>query len=362
MTQEPVAKDWRLADFDFDLPPDRIANAPLAAREQAKLLHVMPDSLADQHVFDLPDLLRPGDLLVMNDTRVIPARLYGQRGAVKVETLLHKRQDQGRWYALARPGKRLRPSDQIVYAADFTARVADKTESGDVLLDFGCDDATLFAQLARYGHVPLPPYIKRENGDTAEDKSNYQTVYARHEGAVAAPTAGLHFTQDLLKQIEARGIGRVTLTLHVGAGTFLPVKADHIRDHVMHAEWGEITPEAAAQINAAKQAGRRIVSIGTTSLRLLETVADPATGLVRPFTGETSIFIYPGYRFKIVDALMTNFHLPKSTLFMLVSAFAGLDKMRTAYAHAVASHYRFFSYGDTCLLEKNDAAAFDLAP
>lgn len=352
--RQAQCRDWLLDDFDFDLPPERIASQPLAAREQARLLHVGNGFLSDKHIFDLPDLLRSGDLLVMNDTRVIPARLYGQRGTVKVETLLHKRLAPGKWLSLAKPGKRLHVGDTVLYGPDFQAEVTGKTETGDVELDFHRSDSDLFAQLARYGHVPLPPYIKRPNGDTEEDKANYQTIYARHEGAVAAPTAGLHFTKNLLDQLTLQSIDHVTLTLHVGAGTFLPVKEARVRDHHMHAEWGEISPETADIINQAKKQGRRIVSVGTTSLRLLETVADPDTGFVRPFTGETSIFIYPGYRFKIVDALMTNFHLPKSTLFMLVSALAGLETMQAAYAHAIANGYRFFSYGDACLLEKNE--------
>lgn len=339
------------SDFDFDLPLDRIATTPVEPRDQARLLHVA-GTLTDHTVLDLPDLLRPDDLLVLNDTKVIPARLYGLRDAVRVEILLHQRRAPGLWVAFARPGKRLRVGDTVVFAPDFAAVVQDKTEGGEVVLRFdGADEAVFFAQLDRHGHVPLPPYIKRPEGDTEADRRNYQTIFAAHEGAVAAPTAGLHFTPRLFERLASRGIGHVTITLHVGAGTFLPVKAEHIKDHVMHAEWGEISAAAADQINAARRAGRRIVSVGTTPLRLLETVAD-VDGFVRPFTGETSIFITPGYRFRAVDALMTNFHLPKSTLFMLVSAFAGRERMQKAYAHAITSSYRFYSYGDTSLLEK----------
>ncbi len=343
--------DWRLGDFDYELPPARIAARPVKPRDRARLLHVRPEGFGDYHVYDLPDLLRPDDLLVMNDTKVIPARLYGMRGGVKVKVLLHKKQAAQTWLALARPGKRLRAGDEIVFGPDFGATVLEKREEGEVLLRFSCDDAALLGLLERYGHVPLPPYIKRPQGDTAEDFEDYQTVYAKREGAVAAPTAGLHFTSELFDKLDAKGIERVTVTLHVGAGTFLPVKVDHIRDHVMHAEWGEVSAAAADKINAARLAGRRIVAVGTTSLRLLETAAEDE-GVVSPFTGETAIFIYPGYRFKGVDALMTNFHLPKSTLLMLVSAFAGLERMREAYAYALTQKYRFYSYGDAMLLEK----------
>lgn len=345
--------DWHLADFDFSLPPERIADAPVTPRDGARLLHVTPDRFEDLHVFDLPGLVRPGDVFVMNDTRVIPARLYGQRGTVAVETLLHKRESAGCWQALARPGKRLRVGDCVTYAPDFAALVREKKPDGSVVLDFGMDDGALFALLGRHGHVPLPPYIKRPEGDTPDDRACYQTIYAKRDGAVAAPTAGLHFTPGLLQALKAMGVEMATLTLHVGAGTFLPVKVDRIRDHVMHAEWGEISPDVAAKLTTAKREGRRILSVGTTSMRLVETAADE-TGCVRPFVGETSIFIYPGYRFKTIDRLMTNFHLPKSTLFMLVSAFAGLGRMKEAYAHAIAEQYRFYSYGDATLLEKQD--------
>jgi S-adenosylmethionine:tRNA ribosyltransferase-isomerase len=342
--------DWRLDDFAFELPPKRIAYQPVQPRDSARLLHVRPNRFGDYHVYDLPDLLRPDDLLVLNDTKVIPARLYGLRGAIKVEVLLHKKEANG-WLALARPGKRLHVGDEIIFAPDFSATVQEKRKDGEILLRFACDDAALFALLHRYGRVPLPPYIRRPQGDIVSDRVNYQTIYAAREGAVAAPTAGLHFTPELFARLEAKGIERVTVTLHVGAGTFLPVKTECVRDHHMHAEVGEISTAAAEKINAARRQSRRIVAVGTTSLRLLESVADEG-GIVSPFAGETDIFIYPGYRFKCVDALMTNFHLPKSTLFMLVAAFAGLGRMRAVYAHAVAESYRFYSYGDATLLEK----------
>lgn len=351
MKEYVLNQDWLTSDFDFDLPQDRIAVAPASPRDQARLLHVAGDVLTDNCVCNLTDLLRSDDLMVMNDTKVIPARLYGMRGEVKAEFLLHRKTGLQTWTAFARPGKRLRVGNVVHFAPDFSAEILEKHEGGEVAIRFHAPDAEIYGLLERHGHVPLPPYIKRPGGDTEEDRSSYQTIYAAHEGAVAAPTAGLHFTPDLFARLDARGIKRVMLTLHVGAGTFLPVKADHIKDHHMHAEWGEISAEAAEAINAAKREGRRIVSVGTTPLRLLETVADEK-GQVRPFAGETSIFIFPGYRFKCVDALMTNFHLPKSTLFMLVSAFAGLEHMKKAYAHAITEHYRFYSYGDTSLLEK----------
>jgi S-adenosylmethionine:tRNA ribosyltransferase-isomerase len=344
-------RDWLTADFDFALPPDRIAQTALEPRDSARLLHVQGDALADLHMRDLPDLLRPDDLLVMNDTKVIPARLYGRRGEVKVEILLHKAESADTWLAFARPGKRLRVNDTVIFADDFTATIIEKRESGEILLRFSAGGADLFTLLDRYGEPPLPPYIKRAQGAAKADQARYQTIYAARQGAVAAPTAGLHFTEDLLARLAAKGIERVHVTLHVGAGTFLPVKAERVKDHAMHAEWGEISPPTAEKINAAKKNNRRIVAVGTTALRLLESAADE-TGLIRPFAADTAIFITPGYRFRAVDALLTNFHLPQSTLFMLVCAFAGYQRMRAAYSHAIDSHYRFYSYGDASLLER----------
>jgi S-adenosylmethionine:tRNA ribosyltransferase-isomerase len=338
----------RTADFDFELPPELIADEPARPRDAARLLDV-GDALVDRHVRDLPDLLNPGDLLVYNDTRVIPARLTGKRGEVKVEATLHKREGADTWHVFAKPGKRLRVGDTIAFAPDLSAQVMEKREAGDIALRFSVAGGELMAALHRYGVMPLPPYIRRPDGASAKDAEDYQTVFAAREGAVAAPTAGLHFTPDLLARLEAQGIRRVPLTLHVGAGTFLPVKVDDIRDHRMHAEWGEISNETARAIAETRAAGGRIVSIGTTSLRLLETAAAD-DGTLAPFSGDTDIFITPGYRFKIVDLLLTNFHLPRSTLFMLVSAFAGMERMRAAYAHAISSGYRFYSYGDTSLI------------
>jgi S-adenosylmethionine:tRNA ribosyltransferase-isomerase len=335
--------------FEFPLPTDRIAVRPVEPRDSARLLHVAGRALHDRHVRDLPGLLRAGDLLVVNDTRVIPARLKGRRGPVPVELLLHRAlPEPGRWQAFAKPAKRLKAGQEIAFDDGLTAVVLDKTVDGLVEVRFDRAGPAFLATLARIGHVPLPPYIRR--ADTAADRAAYQTVYAARDGAVAAPTAGLHFTPELLARLDAAGIARAAVTLHVGAGTFLPVKAEDTAGHVMHAEWGEIAVPAAAAIAAARARGGRIVAVGTTSLRILETAASD-DGTVAPFSGDTSLFITPGYRFKTVDLLMTNFHLPRSTLFMLVSAFSGLEAMRAAYAHAVARGYRFYSYGDACLLE-----------
>ncbi|MGE0108674.1 MAG: tRNA preQ1(34) S-adenosylmethionine ribosyltransferase-isomerase QueA [Bdellovibrionales bacterium] len=347
--------DWRLADFDFALPEDLIAAHPAQPRDHARLLHVKGKTLADRHVYDLPDLLREGDLLVLNNTKVIPARLYGLRGDIKVEVMLNKPQEDNHalWSALARPGKRLKVGQTIKFADNFEAAVVEKCESGEILIRFDVQDSALFERLKQHGHIPLPPYIKRPHGDTKEDRSDYQTVYAAHEGAVAAPTAGLHFTESLFKQLQEKGISTCEVTLHVGTGTFLPVKTERVAAHKMHAEWGEITETTAALINRAHQEGRRVIAVGTTSLRLLESACDNS-GIMHPFVGETDIFITPGYRFKAIDAMITNFHLPKSTLFMLVSALAGLDNMHHAYKHAIDSGYRFYSYGDANLLERDE--------
>lgn len=336
--------------FDFELPRDLIAERPITPRDAARLLHVAARGLQDRHVRDLPGLLQPGDVLVSNDTRVIPARLFGKRGEAGVEVTLHERVALDSWKAFARPAKKLRLGDVVRFGGDFSAEVAEKGEAGEVTLRFDRSGDALMLALEEHGKLPLPPYIRKGEADAA-DRDDYQTVFAQHKGAVAAPTAGLHFTPELLAALDARGITRLTVTLHVGAGTFLPVKVDNTRDHKMHSERGVVSAEVAAAINAAKAAGRRVVAVGTTSLRLLESAAD-ADGVLHPFDAATDIFITPGYRFRLVDVLMTNFHLPRSTLFMLVSAFAGLDNMRAAYAHAMASGYRFYSYGDACLLEK----------
>ena len=340
----------RTADFDFKLPPERIADRPVSPRDAARLLVVRNDGFEDRIFRDLPALLSPGDLLVVNDTRVIPARLEGRRGEAQIEATLHKAEGLDIWRAFARPAKRLKAGDIIQFAEDFSAQVLAKGEAGEVTLKFPVGGADLIAALGRHGRMPLPPYIRRPEGALASDREDYQTLFAKTEGAVAAPTASLHFTPALLDALSQRGIEMARLTLHVGAGTFLPVKVENIEEHRMHAEWGEVTPAAADAVNRAKTRGGRIVAVGTTSLRLLESAAT-AEGRLAPFAGDTSIFITPGYRFKLVDRLVTNFHLPRSTLFMLVAAFAGLERMKRAYEHAIASGYRFYSYGDACFLE-----------
>jgi S-adenosylmethionine:tRNA ribosyltransferase-isomerase len=340
-----------LDDFDFDLPRERIALHPCEPRDAARLL-VIPAAgqFEDRRVADLPALLAPGDLLVFNDTKVILARLAGRRGDATVEVTLSRDLGGGSWRVFAKGARRLRPGDRLAFAEGFAATVGEKHPEGDLTLRFEIEGPAFREMLARYGSMPLPPYIKRPQGGDPRDRADYQTIFARAEGAVAAPTAGLHFTQFLLDTLSRRGIGWTTLTLHVGPGTFLPVKAADPRDHRMHAEWGILSPETAERIGEAKHSGGRVVAIGTTSLRLLESAAEE-TGEVRPFAGETRLFIMPGYRFRAVDLLLTNFHLPRSTLLMLVAALAGLDRIKSAYAHAVASGYRFFSYGDACLIE-----------
>jgi S-adenosylmethionine:tRNA ribosyltransferase-isomerase len=340
--------------FDFDLPDERIALYPAEPRDAARMLVVQGNTRRDHHrVSDLPDLLQPGDALVLNNTRVIPAALEGirTRGALKagVDVTLIKRVDGRRWRAFARPAKKLVPGDRVEFGALLMATVSKKLEAGEVELQFDISGAALDAAIAAVGQMPLPPYIALKRGTAAKDAANYQTIFAERDGAVAAPTAGLHMTPELFARLEARGISKHFVTLHVGAGTFLPVKVDDTADHKMHSEWGEVSAETAAAINETRARGGRIVAVGTTSLRLLESAAI-GDGEIRPWSGDTAIFITPGYQFKAVDILMTNFHLPRSTLFMLVSAFAGLTAMQTAYAEAIASHYRFYSYGDACLL------------
>ncbi len=346
----------RTEDFDFHLPEDLIAQAPARPRDTARLLRVTAGAIEDRTVRDLPGLLGPGDVMVVNDTRVIPARLRGRRGDAAVEILLNRCDGAGLWQALVRNARRLRPGERVTIegAPGLSALVVEKSGDGMVMLDFGPDQAALAAALERAGEIPLPPYIARPEGPTEEDREDYQTVFAARPGAVAAPTASLHFTPRLLDALAARGVKRATVTLHVGAGTFLPLRAEDPRAHRLHAEWGEVTEEAAAAINAARPAGGRIVAVGTTALRLLETAAqgfeDPLRP-VRPFRGLTDLYLLPGHRFRAADLLMTNFHLPRSTLFMLASAFAGTARMRAAYAQAIAARYRFYSYGDSSLLD-----------
>ncbi len=336
--------------FDFDLPPERIAQEPARPRDSARLLVVDGGEFKDRTVRDLPALLAPGDVLVVNDTRVLPARLIGRRGDARIEATLHKRLGDSEWLAFAKPAKRLKPGDRVVFADDLSAEVASR-DGGEVRLRFAQAGAEFMRALRHRGKMPLPPYIRRPGGATDADARDYQTMFAQRDGAVAAPTAALHFTSELAAAIEARGIALWRVTLHVGAGTFLPVTAEDTEDHRMHAEWGEVTREAAEAINAVRHKGGRVVAVGTTALRVLESAAG-GDGTLKPFAGETALFITPGYRFKIVDLLLTNFHLPRSTLFMLVAAFAGVEPMKCAYAHAIAANYRFFSYGDACLLRR----------
>jgi S-adenosylmethionine:tRNA ribosyltransferase-isomerase len=342
-----------LAEFDFDLPRELIADRPAQPRESARLLLLPAEgAVADRHVADLPQLLRSGDLLVFNDTKVIPARLAGRRGLATVEITLARDLGGGAWRVYAKGARRLHPGDRVEFAADLAAEIVEKSPEGEVTLRFDREGAAFRDALARCGAMPLPPYIKRPRGGDPRDRADYQTIFAREEGAVAAPTAGLHFTPALLDALAARGIEWATVTLHVGPGTFLPVKVDDPREHRMHAEWGVVTAEAARRINATRARGGRIVAVGTTSLRLLESAAGES-GEIREFSGETRLFILPGYRFRAIDLLLTNFHLPRSTLLMLVAALAGLDRIKAAYAHSVAARYRFFSYGDACLIERH---------
>jgi S-adenosylmethionine:tRNA ribosyltransferase-isomerase len=337
-----------VALFDFDLPQDRIALRPARPRDSARLLLVEGEAIADRAVLDLPNLLRRGDVLVFNDTRVIPAQLEGRKGDAAIGATLHKREGLRGWWAFVRNARRLKPGDRIDFEAGVAASVAEKAEDGSVLLHFHGEEP-VEVLLERAGRMPLPPYIAGKRPADAADRDDYQTMFAREEGAVAAPTAALHFTGRLVAALDAAGIARETLTLHVGAGTFLPVKAQDTADHRMHAEWGRIDAATAGRLNRARAAGGRLVAVGTTSLRLLESAAGEY-GAIRPFEGDTAIFITPGYRFGAVDGLITNFHLPRSTLFMLVSALMGLDVMKSAYAHAIAEGYRFYSYGDASLL------------
>ena len=334
--------------FDFDLPADRIALRPVRPRDAARMLLVEGERISDRQVLDLPSILRPGDVLVFNDTRVIPAQLEGRRGDASIGATLHKREGLREWWAFVRNAKRVRDGDLIEFGGGVRASAVRRDETGAILLAFHGEEP-VEVLLERAGRMPLPPYIASKREADATDREDYQTIFAREKGAVAAPTAALHFTDRLLAMLDERGVRRETLTLHVGAGTFLPVKADDTADHKMHSEWGRIGQATAERLNRARAEGGRLIAVGTTSLRLLESAATD-DGRVKPFEGDTAIFITPGYRFRAVDGLMTNFHLPKSTLFMLVSALMGLDVMKSAYEHAIAEKYRFYSYGDSSLL------------
>jgi len=350
--------------FDFELPSDRIALRPISPRDAARLVVVRPEAqreCEDRAVRELPELLEPGDAIVFNDTRVIPARLSGRRlgrgEEPRIEATLTRRLDGSRWRALVRPARKLQVDDvvrfgdegKVCFLGQLDATVAEKGDGGEVTLAFAFHGPVLDQAIEERGDMPLPPYIASRRTPDERDRIDYQTMFAREEGSVAAPTAALHFTEGLVERLRARGVGLHFVTLHVGPGTFLPVKAEDTADHHMHPEWGVLSDDTASALNAVRQAGRRVVAVGSTSLRILESAATE-DGTLRAFSGDTALFIVPGYRFRVVDVLMTNFHLPRSTLFMLVSAFAGLDVMKRAYAHAIASGYRFYSYGDACLL------------
>ncbi|QIK95548.1 tRNA preQ1(34) S-adenosylmethionine ribosyltransferase-isomerase QueA [Sphingomonas sp. HDW15A] len=341
----------RVDEFDFDLPQDRIALRPARPRDSARMLVVEGHAISDRVVGDLPSLLRAGDVLVFNDTRVIPAQLEGKKGEASIGATLHKREGPREWWAFVRNARRVREGDLVDFGEGVRASAVAKDQDGAILLAFHGEEPVELL-LERAGQMPLPPYIAGKRPTDEADRSDYQTMFAREEGAVAAPTAALHFTDALISALDSRGVRRETLTLHVGAGTFLPVKATNTADHKMHSEWGRIDATTAERLNRTRAAGGRIIAVGTTSLRLLESAADE-DGTIQPFEGDTAIFITPGYRFKAIDGLMTNFHLPKSTLFMLVSALMGLDVMKSAYAHAIREGYRFYSYGDSSLLLPN---------
>ncbi len=351
----------RVSDFDFELPDERIALRPVSPRDAAKLLVVRPDRLEDRIFQELPAQLRPGDVLVFNKTKVIPAALTGNRigrgdATPRIEALLHQRLDGSRWKAFAKPGKRLAVGDKIRFGAEgrvcllgvLDATVEEKGEGGEITLAFDFHGPILDEAIAALGDMPLPPYIAGKRERDEQDRADYQTIYAEEEGAVAAPTAGLHFTPGLMKTLQDNGIKEEFVTLHVGAGTFLPVKAEDTAEHRMHSEWGDVPADVVERLKEAKAKGGRVIPVGTTSLRLLESAA--RSGELKPFRDTTDIFITPGYRFRVADLLITNFHLPRSTLFMLVSAFAGLERMKSAYAHAIRENYRFYSYGDASLL------------
>jgi S-adenosylmethionine:tRNA ribosyltransferase-isomerase len=348
----------RVDAFDFALPEHLIALRPATPRDHARLLHVpSPQDWRDHHVYDLPKLLRPGDALVFNDTKVLPAQLFGVKGAAKIGVTLHKQVSAWSWWAFVRNARKLAVGDCINFSEDLRSRVIEKKADGQVLLAFSSNQKADMAEaLQAYGVMPLPPYIANRRAADVKDLEDYQTVYAAQQGSVAAPTAGLHFTPALLEALGAAGVERYTLTLHVGAGTFLPVKAQDTREHSMHSEWGLLSADVARGLQAVQARGGRIIAVGTTALRLLESAA-LATGTIEPFAGETDIFITPGFRFNVVDGLMTNFHLPRSTLCMLVSAFVGLQAMHQIYAHAIAQGYRFYSYGDSSLLWRSAGAS-----
>ena len=339
----------RVDIFDYDLPVEKIATSPARPRDASRLLDLTGGKLADKTILDLPGIFQPNDLLVINDTRVIPSRLNGLRDSVKIEITLHKQIENGIWAAFARPAKRLKQGDKIVFNSTFKATVQSRN-AGEVILDFQSDDQTILDELHKIGRMPLPPYIKRSELSKSElDQQDYQSIFAKRLGAVAAPTASLHFTPALLNEIKLQGVKQVNITLHVGAGTFLPVTASDSDDHKMHSEWAELTNDAISLIKETKKSGGRIIALGTTVLRVLESAA--LNGELQAFSGETDLFITPGFTFRVVDLLLTNFHQPRSTLIMLVAAFAGTNRILEAYEYAKNNGYRFLSYGDACLIE-----------
>lgn len=343
-------------NFNFDLPEELISHAPLKNRDEAKLLYINGKDIKDYQIKDLINFINPNDTLIFNNTKVIPARLVGKKqlndgslGAV-INITLHYRIDNKTWLSFIKNSKRLKVGDEIIFSDIFKCSVLEKLDTGEIKLFFNYEN--LFELLEQFGFMPLPPYIKRNNINDESDKTNYQSIFAKHEGAVAAPTASLHFTDELIDKLKNKGVNIGFVTLHVGAGTFLPVKVDNILEHKMHKEFGSISQETIDLINKTKQNNGKVISIGTTSMRVLEYVAKENNGNLTPFEGEIDLFVYPSFKFNVVDKLITNFHLPKSTLFMLVSAFSGLENMKNAYKHAIKNKYRFFSYGDCCLLEK----------
>lgn len=343
----------KVDQFDFELPKELIAIRPAPSRDGARLLVVDGKSLDDQKVTDLPDFINPGDLMIFNDTRVIPARLKGKRRDAKMELTLHMNMTGGVWKAFAKPAKKLKVDDVINFDGDLDALCTHKGDAGEVTIKFNKSDDELSDALKTAGVMPLPPYIASQRPVDARDEEDYQTIYSKNDGAVAAPTAGLHFTENLQAALKVKGVNSAYVTLHVGAGTFLPVKVDDTEDHKMHEEYGELSAEVADLINETHKSGNKVIAVGTTSLRLLESATDE-NGITREFAEATDIFITPGYKFRCVDKLMTNFHLPKSTLFMLVSAFAGFENMKAAYKHAIETGYRFYSYGDSSILSRED--------
>ncbi len=343
----------KLSDFDFELPSDLIAQNPVYPRDTSKMLIINQNKVDDRQFFDLPNLITKNDLVICNNTKVLASRLEGKRDNTSIQITLHKQINNETWHAFAKPAKKLKINDKLKFQS-LNAKIINKLEMGEIVIKFDCNNDELFNKLSEIGKMPLPPYIKRNITNEYDDNLNYQTVFAKNLGAVAAPTAGLHFTNDILKTLRKNKINIDYVTLHVGAGTFLPIKSEDINSHEMHSEWGEVTEKTVENINDCKRNGGKIISIGTTTLRILETAFSASTGMLEPFSGHTNIFIKPGYNFNSTDTLLTNFHLPKSTLLMLVYAFGGIENIKSAYKYAIENKYRFFSYGDCCLIRKNN--------